>query len=132
MFRRGLTGCEAAKLAQAHTETINAMSREKTAQGESGAAGISLDNIMADFQKRGSDYSESVKANAAITQDQLQLEAKGMQSTAQSRINSITPLKPVAGPSFIDAGLRIATGAADAFGRYSTKGADGKYRLASS
>ncbi len=117
------------KLQQAQTEAVQARAKERVAAGEAGVAGISLERILGDFERREVEHKTSVLTNSRATQDQLNLELKGLEATANSRINSITPIKPVAQPSFLDAGMRIVGGGMEAFGRYSTVGTDGKRRL---
>ncbi len=106
------------KLQQAQTEAVQARAKERVAAGEAGVSGISLDAIMGDMVKREADYKTSVQTNSRATQDQLNLEMKGLEATANSRINSITPIKPVTQPSFLDAGMRIVGGGMDAYGKY--------------
>lgn len=66
---------------------------EKSAEVEASAAaagvsGISVDNLVADVQRRGARNKVTQYENLKMTVQQIQQEKKGVRATAQSRINS--------------------------------------------
>ena len=68
-------------------EKMKAVGRAKTASGEAGVAGISLDNLIGDFNRQESTYVDSLKYNLEMGEDNLDMNAKGINSQTASRIN---------------------------------------------
>ncbi len=91
-----------------HTAGLDAQQAIATAEtsaGEAGVSGLSVDRLLRDFHGREARYSSSVDENLDMSLSQLEQSMKGTRSTAQNQINSV---RRGSGPSFFDAGLRIA------------------------
>jgi hypothetical protein len=92
----------------------------RTAAGEAGVSGLSLDALLGDFTRQESSYRYGVRRNLSISTDQLTAEMEGVRATAQGRAASIPRLnlEPVNGPSYLGAALRIGGDALGAYSKY--------------
>lgn len=87
------------------------------AAGESGIAGPTVDSLMRDIYAQEGRYNTRVDTNLDWTVDQIQEQKKGASATMKDRIGS---LSDVQAPSFLETGLRIGAGAADAYSGFRT------------
>ncbi len=92
-----------------------ARSTARTASGQAGVAGMSVDNLMADFYRQEGTFRAVTDSNLASTVEQSQRELQGLKSQSMSRENSLRPA-PV--PGYLGAGLRIAGDGVQAYDSY--------------
>lgn len=89
----------------------------RASSGAAGVAGLSVDNLLADFYRQEAGFRFVTDSNLSDKVEQSQREMKGLRATAKSRENS---LRPEALPGYLGAGLRIggqAVGAIDDYNR---------------
>lgn len=83
-----------------------ARSRAKTAAGESGVTGLSVDALLADFERQEANFKDAVTANLANRDQQRRLEENSALTRYQSRVNS---RQPVSRPSLTGTALNLAS-----------------------
>lgn len=108
------TADEAASI---NKEKLKAIGRGRTAAGESGVSGVSLENLMADFNRQESSYIDSLKYNTEMSAEKMNANAMGVHAKAGSRIN-IARGKPVSRPDIYSEALSIGGKALDHGSRY--------------
>lgn len=89
-------------------DKIKAVGRAKTASGEAGVAGISLDNLIGDFNRQESTYIDSLKYNLDIDSEAMNAKALGVNARAANRINGARG-GIVAKPNMYQAALGIGS-----------------------
>jgi hypothetical protein len=111
------TVTEEARNARAAAE---ARATARTAAGEAGVSGLSLDALLTDFTRQESEYRYGVRRNLGISTDQLTNEMEGARAQAQGRSAAIPSLnlEAVNGPSYLGAALRIGGDALGAYSKY--------------
>ena len=87
----------------------------RTSSGQAGVAGLSVDNLMADFYRQEATYRTVTDSNLASFTEQSQRELQGLQAQAKSRENSLRPA-PV--PGYYGAALRIGGEGVQAYDQY--------------
>lgn len=92
---------------QSIREERAAVSSARTAAGESGVTGFSVDSVIGDIEGRAARYRENVNQNQEFTQQQLQSSAEGIRAGAQSSINQAASTQ-IQSPSLAGLGLSIA------------------------
>lgn len=106
---------------------------QKTGQlvANSEGSGLTYDLLMGDFFRQEAGYRDSARHQMELDSNQAQMNIKGFRAKAESRGNSVRPYipEPIQQPSLMGTALQIGGSAISAYGKYSTKGADGKYRL---
>jgi hypothetical protein len=88
------------KQTQENIQEAQAKADVQVSGAASGVSGISLDNLLQDVGRRAATNRQVEETNTQMTLDQLQLQRKGINSEAQSRINSApspSPLSLIAG-----------------------------------
>ena len=90
-----------------HKEGLKAKGRFLTNAGESGVSGISVDNLMGDFNRQEATYIDSLKYNTEISADVMNAQATGSHITAVNRTNA-GRAAPVTRPNLYAAALGIA------------------------
>lgn len=108
----------------ARREGLAAQATAQVAAGESGVAGLSVDALLREFTSRTSNYTDRVDQQTEWSMLQLNNEMKGIKANAEDRINSV---QRAAKPSFIDAGLRIASAGLDSYSGYKDRQRQAKY-----
>jgi hypothetical protein len=92
-----------------------AQATARTAAGEAGVSGLSVDALLRDFAGREARHTDRVDQQTDWTITQLQQEKKGLGYQYKDRVASV----PVGQkPSWVDAGLRVASGALNAVSTY--------------
>lgn len=94
-----------------------------TAKASSESAGLSFDALTADFDRQYSEYASSELTQLGFDMEQMEATRQGLQSQAQSRINTI-PRTPINRPSFLTAAASVAGSALDAYDNFSTRDPD--------
>src|SRR5713101_2103447 len=92
-----------------------ALATADVAAGEAGVSGNSVDAVAREFYSRGDAYADTVAANQKADIDRLQLQMKGFNIQAANQVNALPVAQP---PSFLDAALRIGSGAANAYQKF--------------
>jgi hypothetical protein len=82
-----------------------ARARAKTAAGEAGVSGLSVDALLADYDRQEANFTDSVLANLGSRTQQRKAEENAAVTRYQSRYNSASP---VSRPSMLNTGLNIA------------------------
>lgn len=105
---------------QAAKEAMMAASRARTAAGEAGVHGLSVDALLADVYRQKGDAMSSLNANLATSRMNLYNDARTAQAQYASQYNSfMEPIQPIPGimraqptkPSSLSTGLGIASAA---------------------
>lgn len=76
-------------------EEAEVLATAKVGAVSAGAAGISVDNILADVSRRAARNRVTEKTNTKNTIMQIQMEKKASGTRAQGRINSMPPPSPL-------------------------------------
>lgn len=92
---------------QLNRDTNEAVSTATTAAAEAGVAGHSVDAVMADIGIQGSRNLQTARANASITQSQLEREKQAAVARGISQANGVQPVQ-VRQPSLLAPILNIA------------------------
>lgn len=94
----------------------------RVSAGQAGVAGLSIDALMADFQRQSSNFKDTSIQNLAMQQAQSNSNLESYATEAKGRAQSVQPYlpEPVVRPSMIATGLQIAGGAANAANQYQT------------
>jgi hypothetical protein len=79
----------------------------RTAAGESGVTGFSVDSVIGDIEGRAARYRENINQNQEFTQQQLQATAEGIRAGAQSQINQAASTD-IRSPGLLGLGLGLA------------------------
>ena len=92
---------------EADIQTMRDVSKARTASGESGVAGLSVDALMADILRQNLFDDTKADSNLSATEAQIAAQKEGAKSNRQSRINSVPY------PSFAATALQIGGGMAE-------------------
>lgn len=113
---------------EAASEELQDLQRERlqaqgTAVATSEAAGLSYNLLMRDYLREEARYRNNVRRQLEWDWQEGSRLIAGYRSKAIDRANSVQPYtpSPVSSPSLLGAGLQIAGGAFDAYGKYTTK-----------
>ncbi|WP_431855006.1 virion core protein, T7 gp14 family [Azospirillum sp.] len=87
-------------------EGAKARAKAATAAGEAGISGLSVDALLADFQRQQSGFTETVKTNFSRKSAQIEATMEGVRAGAQSTINQIPEPKA---PDYLGAAVRAGT-----------------------
>lgn len=87
----------------------------QTQAGEAGVSGLSVDNLLGEFDSRKATFDNRVDTNLDMTTSQIQAEKQSSRARAQSRINSVRKPTP---PNFFDAGVRLLGAGVKAAGTF--------------
>lgn len=96
-----------------------AEARETTrvSSGEAGVAGVSVDNLLADYYRQESEYNSGLNRNLEFTQQQTTEDLKGLRAGAIDRaIGSRRPM--IQAPSYLAAGLQVGANALGTYDNY--------------
>ena len=86
---------------EADIQTMRDVSKARTASGESGVSGLSVDALMSDILRQNLSDDTKAASNLGATKAQIAQEKKGAKTGIQSRINSVPY------PSFAATALQI-------------------------
>ena len=86
---------------EADIQTMRDVSKARTASGESGVSGLSVDALMSDILRQNLSDDTKAASNLGATKAQIAEEKKGAETGRQSRINSVPY------PSFAATALQI-------------------------
>ena len=82
------------------------VSSARVAAGEAGVSGISVDALLADFNRSASTRDQTTRRNVSLFRQQSGLELEGLAAQAANRTAGALP-RPVQRPSLLGAGLQI-------------------------
>lgn len=110
---------------------IERLQKAGTALASSESAGVSFQNLMADFYRQEAKYRDAMRHNIEMDSVQNDIAIQGFRREAKNRGSSFQRYipSPVSRPSMIGAGLQIGSSAFSHYGKYASKGNDGKYHL---
>ena len=99
---------------------VERLQKMGTAVASSETAGLSFDNLMADFYRQEAKYRDSMKQNLEMDSVQNDISIQGFRREAKNRGSSFQRYipSPVSRPSMIGAGLSIGASALDNYNRY--------------
>lgn len=83
------------KQTQQNIEEAQARSEVAVSGAAAGVSGISLDNLLQDVGRRASTNRQTEQTNTDMIINQLRLQRKGINSQAESRINSVSKASPL-------------------------------------
>lgn len=89
----------------------------RASAGQSGVAGLSVDNLLVDFYRQEAGFRFVTDTNLSNAVEQSQRQLTGAQATSRSRENSLRP-EPL--PGYLGAGLRIGGQSVTAYDDYMT------------
>ena len=112
-----------ARAQDAQAKTLEAQRRRSAARvssAEGGVSGLSVDSLIADFNRQEAVLQRNFSRNTEFAGDQVGRNLSGIRAQAVNRTNSIQPYlaRPVNGPSPIAAGLNVIGDGLNAYGRY--------------
>jgi len=98
------------KINQANIQTLQAEARARVSAGESGVSGVSVDALMADFERQDAVYRDSVRYNRELNALQSRTDLESVRAQATGRAQAIQPYipSPVEGNNWWATGLTIA------------------------
>jgi len=100
---------------EASIEALSARSTARTAAGEAGVSGLSVDALLADYYAKEGRNSASIENNLSATQNYLIGEMDSIEARTQSQINSVPIPTP---PSFLPTAVGIFSSGLEAFRIY--------------
>lgn len=97
-----------------------------TATASSESAGLSMDMLMADYERQEATYRDSIHQQLEWDMEQGAREVSGFRAQAQDRINSARPYtpSPVSSPSLAGALIGFGGQALDAYRRFGSEEKD--------
>lgn len=105
------------ELSQSAKKASEARATARVSAGESGAAGVSVDNLIADYYSQEAGYKDSVEQNLEWDQNQSTQDLLGLRAGAVGQaIGSRRPM--LNRPSYLAAGISGAGQALDTYNRY--------------
>jgi hypothetical protein len=94
-----------------------ARATERVSAGESGASGVSVDNLISDFYRQEAGYKDAVTQNLEMSQAQSTQDLLGLRAGATDR--AIASRRPMLErPSYLAAGIQMAGQGLDTYNRY--------------
>lgn len=110
---------------QASSQQISSVNREaskarasaRVAAGEAGVSGLSVDALLADFDRQEASSVNAINYNREMNARQSSMNLRGIRANAMNQLSS-TRFKPVARPSALNSGLEIAGMGLDAYTKY--------------
>lgn len=109
---------QSATALKVHNAKMKARQAKATANASSTSAGLSMDALMADYDRQYASYADSQMQQLGFNTSQIQRQREGIQSQAEGRINTM-PLNPVQGPSAIGAAAEFGASALNTYDQYS-------------
>jgi hypothetical protein len=99
---------------------IERLQKAGTAMASSESAGVSFENLMADFYRQEARYRDAMRQNLEMDAVQNDIAVSGFRREAKNRGSSFQRYIPssVSRPSMIGAGLSIGASALENHGRY--------------
>lgn len=107
------------EIQQVQIERLDAQGRAEAAAAAAGVQGLSVQNLLNNFQRQEARYRSAVQQNLAFAQENAEAEKKGLRAQAEGRIASIPAYapEPVARPSFFGTALGIGGRVLDNYAR---------------
>jgi len=111
---------------QESTAALKAKATAQVSAGEAGVEGLSVDQLMEDFDRQEGQYRDSVTNNREMSAAQSQMNMTAMQAQAQGQIASIRPYvpSPVVQPSFLTPLLQIGGSSLETWDKYTVPETD--------
>lgn len=110
---------EAAAQEIQHVKKTQAQARSAAvvSAGEAGVTGLSIDALLADFDRTAATRNEAIRRNFEFTAQQIGVSGQGLAAQAQNRKNGAVG-GPIARPNAIGTGLQIGGAALDSYDYY--------------
>lgn len=102
-------------------QKLNTRRAASTAAASSESAGLSYENLLADYDQQFLNYSDSQMQQLGFNVEQIQRNRESIQARTEGRINTGWDNTPITMPSFGGTMLGIAGDAMSAYGDYGTK-----------
>lgn len=109
-----------AQSAEMQNLQIERLQKAGTALASSESAGVSFENLMADFYRQEAKYRDAMRHNIEMESVQNDIAVQGFRREAKNRGSSFQRYipSPVNSPSLIGAGLQIGSSTLDNYNRY--------------
>lgn len=104
-----------------NNQKLSAQRAAATAEATSEGAGLSFENLMADYDRQYLSYSDSQMQQLGFNVEQIQRNRESIHAQTQSRINSGWNSRPISQPSLGLAALEIGGSALGSYGKLATK-----------
>lgn len=91
---------------QIAAQSTAAQGTARAAAATAGTAGLSVEALVADFERDELAFQDQVRRTSTFRDEQFRLEAEGVRAGLQGQILSTLP-QPVQQPDFVGAALRI-------------------------
>lgn len=102
---------------QVQREAAMAKASTRVAAGEAGVAGLSVDQLLSEFDQQESAARYNINRNRAFSVDQSQLARQGIAANANQNIGR-TRYAPIGRPSLLATGLQVAGSALGGYAKY--------------
>jgi hypothetical protein len=121
---------QAATAVNVQNQKLAAKRASSTATASSESAGMSVDALLADYDRQYLNYADSQMQNLGFNVEQIQRTREGLESQAKSRINTGSNLTPVSQPSLIGTVGGIAASGLTAYSNFAVRDPlTGKYTI---
>lgn len=104
-----------------NNQKLSAQRAAATAEATSEGAGLSFENLMADYDRQYLSYSDSQMQQLGFNVEQIQRNRESIHAQTQSRINSGWNSRPIAQPSLGLSLMEIGGDAVGSYGKLATK-----------
>ena len=116
----------AMEIMKASRAARRAMGAGRTAAGEGGVSGSSVNSLLRDFERSEAEYSFGQIRSQQFREAAMMDQMESIRSQQQGRILSTLP-EPVAMPSALMIPMAMGQGLLDGIQTFGVKGADGSY-----
>lgn len=99
------------QLFQNSIEGLKARSAARTAAGEAGVTGLSVDALLGDLGAQEARKADAIDSQYQMTRDSIRAQMEEVKANTQSRINSVQRAKPPSFASFLIGGASGAVSA---------------------
>jgi hypothetical protein len=107
------------QISQIRKQAAEARSTARVAAGEAGVSGLSVDALLADFDRQEATSVNAVNRNRELSLRQSGFTRLGIRANGMNELSS-TRFKPIARPSLTELGLGVASEGLSSYNRYRT------------
>jgi hypothetical protein len=107
------------QITQVRKQAAQARSTARVAAGEAGVSGLSVDALLADFDRQEAASVNNINRNRELSLRQSGFTRMGIRANGMNQLSS-TRFRPIARPSLTELGLNIGSESLSAYNRYRT------------